>query len=151
FLPISDQRCRHRPMICAGTSRCRMVCCDSRTVGGLSARRLMLIFIVARLASTLPVLFGLSLAVFVMLRVAPGDPVALMLGQDADAATIAQLRASLGIDQPVPVQYVRWLGGVVQGDFGRSLRSHQPVFELVFRRMPVTPELAILAQLVALA
>ena len=86
----------------------------------------MLRFIGGRLLGTLPVLLILSLGVFLMLHLTPGDPVQIMLGQDADPQSIAALRAELGLDQPLPVQYARWLGNVLRGDLGHSIRDRPP-------------------------
>jgi len=111
----------------------------------------MLRFVGARLLGTLPVLFILSLGVFLMLHLTPGDPVQIMLGQDADPSSIAALRAELGLDEPLPIQYVRWVGNVVRGDLGRSVRTNQPVLEAIVTRLPVTIELSVLALVLSLA
>ena len=93
----------------------------------------------------------LSVGVFLMLHLTPGDPVQIMLGQDADPQSIAAVRAELGLDQPLPVQYVRWVGNVLRGDLGRSVRTHQPVMEAIISRLPVTLELSIVSLVVSLA
>jgi peptide/nickel transport system permease protein len=111
----------------------------------------MLAFIAARLAGTLPVVFVLSLGVFLMLHLTPGDPVQIMLGQDADPQTAAALRAELGLDQPLPVQYLRWAASALHGDLGRSIRTHEPVAEAIVSRLPVTIELSAIALLISLA
>ena len=111
----------------------------------------MLKFILARLVGTLPVLLFLSVAIFLMLHLTPGDPVKLMLGEDATPETTTALRRDLGLDQPLPVQYLRWLGNLLRGDLGNSIRTHQPVVEAIVSRLPVTLELAFLALVVALA
>ena len=108
-------------------------------------------FIGRRLVATIPVLLFVSLAVFSMLHLTPGDPVKLMLGEDADPAAVAALRGELGLDRPLPVQYARWLGDALTGDLGRSLRTNQPVLEAIVSRLPVTLELAFLSMLLALA
>jgi peptide/nickel transport system permease protein len=97
------------------------------------------------------VLVILSVGVFLMLHLTPGDPVQIMLGQDADPQSIAAVRAELGLDQPLPVQYVRWVGNVLRGDLGRSVRTHQPVMEAIISRLPVTLELSIVSLVVSLA
>ena len=89
----------------------------------------MLRFIGARLIGTIPVVFVLSLGVFLMLHLTPGDPVQIMLGQDASPESIAALRTELGLDQPLPIQYVRWAGNALKGDLGRSIRTNEPVTE----------------------
>ena len=74
-----------------------------------------------RLALVLPVLLGVSILVFGVMQLAPGDPAAIMLGAQATAEDVARLRRDLGLDQPVAWQYLRWLGRVIQGDLGRSI------------------------------
>jgi len=111
----------------------------------------MLRYLVTRGVSMVPVLFFLTLGTFLMLRLTPGDPVTLMLGEDADPVTVAQIRQDLGLDEPLPVQYLRWTAQVLQGDLGRSIRTHEPVLRSIFDRLPVTLELSGLALLVALA
>ena len=93
----------------------------------------------------------LSVGVFLMLHLTPGDPVQIMLGQDADPQSVSALRAELGLDQPLPVQYVRWVGNLLRGDLGRSIRTHQPVMEAITSRLPVTLELSIVSLVVSLA
>jgi peptide/nickel transport system permease protein len=97
------------------------------------------------------VLVILSVGVFLMLHLTPGDPVQIMLGQDADPQSVAALRSELGLDQPLPVQYVRWVGNVLRGDLGRSIRTHQPVMEAITSRLPVTLELSIVSLVISLA
>ena len=111
----------------------------------------MLRFVVARLLGTVPVLVLLSIGVFLMLHLTPGDPVQIMLGQDADPQSIAALRAELGLDQPLPIQYLRWAGNVLHADLGRSIRTHQPVTEAIISRLPVTIELSLISLLLSLA
>jgi peptide/nickel transport system permease protein len=88
-----------------------------------------------------PVALLVTVIAFVLLRLSPGDPVLIFAGEDRDPATLAQLREALGLDQPLPVQYVVWLGHVVRGDFGRSFRNRQPVGEAIVERLPATIEL----------
>jgi len=107
-------------------------------------------FIGARLLGTLPVVLILSIGVFLMLHLTPGDPVQIMLGQDADPQAIAALRAELGLDQPLPVQYVRWAGNALHGDLGRSIRTNQPVTDAIVSRLPVTIELSLVALVISL-
>jgi len=107
-------------------------------------------FIGARLLGTLPVVLILSIGVFLMLHLTPGDPVQIMLGQDADPQAIAALRAELGLDQPLPIQYVRWAGNALHGDLGRSIRTNQPVTEAIVSRLPVTIELSLVALMISL-
>lgn len=111
----------------------------------------MLRYLLTRGVSMIPVLFFLTLGTFLMLRLTPGDPVTLMLGEGADAETVAQIRQDLGLDEPLPVQYVRWTAQVLQGDLGRSIRTNEPVLRSIVDRLPVTLELSALALLIALA
>jgi peptide/nickel transport system permease protein len=103
-----------------------------------------------RLALLVPTLLGVSIVVFVLVRLLPGDAVALQL-QDArtSAADEAALRSQLGIDRPIVVQYVDWLGSLARADLGHSFRTHQPVVEELAGRLPVTAELGVLALLIA--
>lgn len=97
-----------------------------------------------------PVLFGVTLLVFILLRVS-GDPVQLMLGEDATPGQVAELRQALGLDRPIPEQYLMYVSGLVQGDFGESLRyKGQPALNVVFERLPVTASLAGMALIFAI-
>ncbi len=102
-------------------------------------------FIVRRLLMTIPVLFAMSVFVFLMIRLVPGDPVRTMLGFRATDANVAVVRGQLGLDRPLVDQYLSWIGGVVQGDLGRDFVSDAPLTELLAQRIPVTLELTILA------
>jgi peptide/nickel transport system permease protein len=110
----------------------------------------MLGFIGGRLLGTVPVIVILSIGVFLMLHLTPGDPVQIMLGQDADPQAVVALRAELGLDQPLPIQYVRWAGNALHGDLGRSIRTNQPVTDAIVSRLPVTLELSLVALLISL-
>ncbi len=107
-------------------------------------------FVGRRLLTTVPVLLLVSIAVFLMLHLTPGDPVKLMLGEDADPESVAAVRRELGLDRPLPVQYLQWLGDVLTGDLGRSIRTNQPVLDAIVSRLPVTLELAFLSMVLAL-
>ncbi len=107
--------------------------------------------IIRRLVLIPPTLFGVAAIVFVLLRVVPGDPIAMMIPPGASPADISRLRAFYGLDQPILHQFVAWIGQVLSGDFGRSISVHRSVFELVLARLPATLELALLATLIALA
>src|SRR5689334_3460071 len=98
-----------------------------------------------------PVAWLVTVIVFVLLRLAPGDPVLVFAGEERDPEAIAVMRRSLGLDQSLPVQYVAWLGRVVQGDFGRSIRTHQPVREAIVERLPATLELGGAAVLLSIS
>jgi peptide/nickel transport system permease protein len=87
----------------------------------------MLNYIIKRLFSTIPVLIGISLLLFFMLRMLPGDPAQVLAGQMATPEEIENIRHQLGLDRPIHLQYLSWLSGVVQGDLGVSLRYKRPV------------------------
>src|SRR5215216_5239944 len=108
-------------------------------------------YLLRRLALTVPILLGVSLLVFLMLHSAGGDPAQTILGARADPESIAALRQELGLDRPLLVQYVAFLGGAVRGDFGRSYRSNTPVIAEIAPRFPATIELAIAAMAIAVA
>jgi peptide/nickel transport system permease protein len=109
-------------------------------------------FVARRLLQAVPTFFGITLLSFVVLRLAPGDPVSLMVAgaQDLTPQDLANMRAAYGLDQPLPVQYLSWLGHLLQGDFGRSFQYKRPVIEMVQAALPNTLELAGLALLVTL-
>jgi peptide/nickel transport system permease protein len=108
------------------------------------------VYVVQRLLSTVPVLFLVSVGVFSLIHLTPGDPVTIMLGEERDQRVIDATRRELGLDQPVPVQYAVWLGRVLRGDLGKSIRSKQPVGELIAQRVPATAQLAVLSIVLAL-
>src|SRR5271154_6772213 len=87
-------------------------------------------------------LLGVATIVFVLLRVVPGDPVAMMISPGATPADIAALRAHYGLDAPLPVQFLVWVGGLLRGDFGTSISLHRNVLEILGERLPATLELA---------
>lgn len=101
--------------------------------------------------TTLITLFGVAVVVFVVIRIAPGDPIAMMLPPGASDADIARLRALYGLDSSIFTQFVVWLGNVVQGDFGTSISLRQDVAKIVLARLPATLELALLALFIAVA
>lgn len=111
----------------------------------------MLRYLAGRLIGTIPVLFLVSLLTFLMIHLTPGDPVRLMLGDDATQEAMDALNRKLGLDQSLPVQYLRWLGNVLTGDMGQSIRSRQPVLEAIGERLPVTLELSALSMVIAIA
>src|SRR5579884_64224 len=96
-------------------------------------------YLLRRLVLLVPTLLGVTIVVFVLVRLLPGDAVTLQL-QDAkaSAADEAALRQQLGLDQPLPLQYVQWLGNLLHGDLGHSFRSHQPITTELASRIPVT-------------
>lgn len=105
----------------------------------------MLIYTLKRLASLLVSLAVASLVIFAVIEVAPGDPAAFMLGINAQADTLAALRAELGLDQPKWQRYLAWVGGMVQGDFGTSYQYRTPVAQMVADRLWVSLPLALYA------
>jgi peptide/nickel transport system permease protein len=111
----------------------------------------MLLFIAKRFLTAIPTLIIVTLMVFGIQRMLPGDPALIIAGEQRDPEVIAYIRERYRLDEPVPVQYLAWLGQVLQGDLGRSIRTNQPVTELIWQKLPVTVELALLSMLVAVA
>jgi ABC-type dipeptide/oligopeptide/nickel transport system permease component len=109
----------------------------------------MLAFLARRLLLAIPTLFGVLVVVFLLLYVAPGDPVQEMVGERADPATIARLRKELRLDEPLLVQFGAYAGGVVTGDFGRSYITGRPILRDIRERFPKTLQLAGAAMLLA--
>ena len=107
-------------------------------------------YVLRRLLLLIPTLVGMSLLIFIMLRLLPGDIVDLMTGGDIAASAEAKqaLREAFGLSDAVPVQYVKWVGGLVRGDLGLSLRSREPITGILMRALPVTLELTVLAILI---
>ncbi|MBF7144049.1 MULTISPECIES: ABC transporter permease [Pseudomonas] len=110
----------------------------------------MLTFILRRLLSAIPTLILVSLFVFTLQKLLPGDPVQAMAGEERDPAVMEYLREKYRLNDPVPLQYLHWVGNVLTGDFGTSLRTEQPVTALLASKLPVTIELAVLALIIAL-
>lgn len=108
-------------------------------------------FVLRRVLLTLPTLVLMSIVVFLILRLVPGDPVRTMLGFRATEANVAELRHQLGLDQPLPAQYLAWAGALLHGDLGRDIVSHAPLAELLAQRLPVTLELTAMSMLLAVA
>ena len=111
----------------------------------------MLAVVVNRMAMAILTLAGVAIVVFVLLRVVPGDPIAMMVSPGASAADIAALKAHYGLDAPLPVQFWIWIKGAVTGDFGTSITMHVYVTDVLASRLPATVELAILALIIAVA
>jgi peptide/nickel transport system permease protein len=107
--------------------------------------------IIKRLVLIPPTLAGVGVIVFVLLRIVPGDPIAMMIPPGASAADIGRLRALYGLDRSIPEQFVSWFGQVLSGNFGRSISLRQSVSELILARLPATLELALVATLIAIA
>jgi peptide/nickel transport system permease protein len=114
-------------------------------------------YVVRRVLQLIPVLILVSLAVFLLVRVIPGDPVLVMLGIDPDerarisAEQYRALQHQIGLDQPIYVQYLNWANNIVHGDFGLSLASRRPITEIIFERYPATLYLAAIALFVGIA
>ena len=106
-------------------------------------------YILQRLLALVPVLFGVSLIVFSILKFVPGDPALQVGGLDASAEDLAAIRHQMGLDRPVHVQYLYFVGNALRGDFGRSIRSHRPVMEELWSRLPNTFVLTIAAMVIA--
>ena len=109
----------------------------------------MFAIIVNRVGGAVVTLIGVAVVVFILLRVVPGDPVAMMISPGATAADIAALKAHYGLDAPIPEQFLIWVRGIVTGDFGTSITMHLHVTEVLASRLPATLELAIAALVVA--
>ncbi len=111
----------------------------------------MLRFIGWRLALAIPTLVLVTLFVFSLQKLLPGDPVLALAGEERDPQVLDYLRHKYRFGEPIPVQYLAWVGGVVSGDLGMSLKTEQPVLHLIAQKLPITIELAFLSILVALA
>ncbi|MBK1836660.1 ABC transporter permease [Azospirillum sp. YIM B02556] len=109
----------------------------------------MLHFVFKRVAMAVPTLLIMAVTVFVLIRLIPGDPAALMLGDLATPASLADLRERLGLDQSLPVQFGIWFGNVLRGDFGISITSSQPVLPLVLDRFWISARVVLIAVLLA--
>ena len=111
-------------------------------MGNYAAKRLLML---------IPVFIGVTAAVFLLLKLAPGDAVSALLPPRArDAQTVAELKARLGLDQPIYIQYLKWLGNAVQGDLGRSFATRRPVTEMIIGRLWPTVQISIIAFVVAM-
>ena len=106
-------------------------------------------FLGRRLLQLVPTLFFVSILIFSLQQLLPGDPAMVMAGEERDPAVIEQIRHQYRLDQPLPVQYVYWVKGVLSGDFGESLRIKVPVRDLIVQKLPVTVQLATMAILIA--
>jgi peptide/nickel transport system permease protein len=109
-------------------------------------------YLLRRLVLIIPVLFGVSVIVFTVMHVIPGDPVRLMFaGTGATEEQVQAMRHALGLDRPLPVQYVNYVSKAIRGDLGQSIHFKQPVLELILERMPATIELTLASFIIALA
>ena len=109
-------------------------------------------YILGRILAVIPTAIVLSIITFFLIHMVPGDPVRMMVGEvGVDAATVARIRSDLGLDDPITTQYMRYVSGVVRGDFGWSFRYKRPVASLLFEQMPATLSLAGTGMLVAIS
>jgi peptide/nickel transport system permease protein len=109
----------------------------------------MLTFLGKRILQLIPTLFFVSVIIFSLQQLLPGDPATIMAGEERDPAVIAQIRKQYRLDQPIPIQYVYWVKGVLTGDLGESMRIKQPVRSLVLEKLPVTLQLGLMAIVIA--
>lgn len=107
-------------------------------------------YIVKRLISMIPAIFVVSVVIFMIIHLTPGDPAAVMLGDQADPEAIEALRQSLGLNDPLPVQYLRWVGDVLHGDLGQSLYSDQTMIQMLVGHMGPTFSLTLYALVISL-
>jgi peptide/nickel transport system permease protein len=110
----------------------------------------MLRYAALRLLATIPTLFLVALIVFSLIRLVPGDPASIMIGDSADPDMIEQVRKSLGLDKPLPVQFFVWLGNLLQGDFGHSITSGEDILPAMLTRLRVTSGVVLASIVVAL-
>jgi len=108
-------------------------------------------FILQRVLTAIPTLLIVTVMVFGIQRALPGDPAVILAGEQQDPEVIAFIRAKYRLDEPVPIQYLAWLGQIARGDFGSSMRTGEPVSSLILSKLPVTVELALLSIFVAVA
>ncbi|TGE38577.1 ABC transporter permease [Desulfosporosinus fructosivorans] len=107
-------------------------------------------YLLRRLLLAIPVILLVTIMVFSLMHLIPGDPATVILGQEATPEAVVAMRAQLGLDKPIIIQYLTWLGGVLHGDLGRSLVDHTPVSKLILQRLPATLELTLGTFLIAL-
>ena len=110
----------------------------------------MAAFLSRRLAQLVPTLFFVSVIIFLLQQLLPGDPALVMAGEERDPAVLEQIRKQYRLDQPLPMQYLHWVKGVLTGDLGESMRIKRPVSDLVLEKLPVTLQLASMAFVIAL-
>src|SRR5688572_8585405 len=110
-------------------------------------------YLIRRLVLAVPVLFGVSVAVFLMMHLIPGDPALAMLrGQPTvTPADVDRIQHQLGLDDPIPIQYLKYIGRVLQGDFGESVKAHRPVLTMIREQSWPTIQLALVAMALAVA
>src|SRR3989442_13133630 len=106
--------------------------------------------VAGRLVALVPVLFGITLLVFLLNAIALGDPARAAMGQRADPEALERLRREYALDRPLPVQYARWIGRLMRGDLGRSFREQRPVRDVLAERAPATIRLALAATVISI-
>ena len=110
----------------------------------------MVKYLVRRFVLMIAILLLVSIIIFALVNILPGDPARLMLGQEASPEALAALRAEMGLNDPLYIQYVHWLANILHGDFGYSLRDHTPVLQVLLQKIPVTLELTIFSFIIAI-
>ncbi len=110
----------------------------------------MTLFILKRLAQIIPVTLGVTLVVFLIMQMIPGDPAIILAGEGASQETVNELRENLGLNKPLAIQYTDYIKNLLQGDMGHSLKNNQPVFEEITARLPITIELAFYSILITI-
>ena len=110
----------------------------------------MLNYLLKRLAAIVPTIFFVTIIIFGLQQLLPGDPAVILAGENQDPNVIAYLQKKMHLDEPLPMRYVYWINGVFHGDLGESLRIQQPVLQLIQEKLPVTLELAAIAMVIAL-
>jgi len=103
----------------------------------------MFVFLIRRILQMIPVLFGVTIVVFLIMQLVPGDPALVLAGEGATDEQLEQIRQQLGLNKPLVVQYFDYIKNVLQGDLGLSLKSNRPVLDEIMTRLPVTLELAV--------
>jgi peptide/nickel transport system permease protein len=111
----------------------------------------MLNYLLKRLAAIVPTIFFVTIIIFTLQQLLPGDPASIMAGENQDPNVIAYLQKKLHLDEPVYMRYLYWISGVAHGDLGESLRIQEPVTSLILQKLPVTLELAFMAMVIALS
>lgn len=111
----------------------------------------MTAYLIRRLFMIIPILLGVATIVFALMFLVPGDPARLLMGQHGDEKTLALIQHELGLDQPVHIQYVKFIGRILKGDLGMSYRQKRPVADIIRERFPATAKLAIASMLIAVA
>lgn len=107
-------------------------------------------YILQRLLMMIPVLFLVTLMVFSLIHLTPGDPALMILGEEASPEALQDLRHKLGLDQPLSIQYLTWISKVLRGDLGKSMRDNSNIGQIIWQKLPITIELAILGMLISI-